>query len=301
MNQKVAVLGTGRMGSALAAALFNKGFATTVWNRTASKTEPLSRLGLRVAQSVLEAIHEADVIIVNLINYHSTKQLLRHPEIESALRGKILVQLTTGTPDEAREMESWARPHAIEYLDGAILSYPMNIGKPDATVLYSGAEELFNRVKPVLLAFGGNAVMVGNEIGQASALDIGVMAAFGVSTMLGFLYGYIVCEAENLSAGKYMGFVKSLMPVMEAALSDMCGKLQQKDFSADQASLEAWSAAPKELVSWCREHGVDHSMITPQLLFFEKAIRTGKGQADFAYLYEVLKKGANEPGSGQGT
>ena len=42
MNQKVAVIGTGRMGSALAAALLNKGFATTVWNRTAAKTEPLS-------------------------------------------------------------------------------------------------------------------------------------------------------------------------------------------------------------------------------------------------------------------
>jgi len=44
MNEKVTVIGAGRMGSALAAALSNKGFVTTVWNRTAAKTEPLSRL-----------------------------------------------------------------------------------------------------------------------------------------------------------------------------------------------------------------------------------------------------------------
>ena len=293
MNQKATVVGTGRMGSALAAALFSKGFATTVWNRTVSKTEPLARLGLRVAESVLEAVNAADVIIVNILNYNSTKQLLQHPEIEAALRGKILVQLTTGTPDEAREMESWARFHAIEYLDGALLSYPMNIGKPEAAVLYSGPEELFNRVKPVLVAFGDNAMLVGNEIGQASALDIALMAAFCANTMFGFLYGYIVCEAEKLSVGKYMQFVKSLLPVVEISLNDMCGKLQQKDYSGDQASLEAWSVAPKELVDWCREHRVDHSMITPQLVLFERAIKAGKGQSDFSYFYEVLKGGSN--------
>jgi 3-hydroxyisobutyrate dehydrogenase-like beta-hydroxyacid dehydrogenase len=289
MNKKITVIGAGRMGSAIATALFNKEFVTTVWNRTSAKTEPLAQLGLRVAPSLLEAINASDVIIVSIINYNSTKLLLRQPEIESALRGKILVQLTTGTPDEARETESWARPHGIEYLDGAILSYPNNIGKPETTILYSGSEELFNRVKPVMLALGDNTMLVGNGIGQASALDIALMAGFGVNTMLGFLYGYIVCEAEKLSVAKYMEFVKSLMPVMEAALSDMCGKLQQRDFNADQASIEAWSSGPRELDGWCKEHGVDHSMIAPQLLVFEKAINAGKGQSDFAYLYEVLK------------
>jgi 3-hydroxyisobutyrate dehydrogenase-like beta-hydroxyacid dehydrogenase len=49
MNHKVAVIGTGRMGSALASALFNRGFATTVWNRTAAKAAPLAQLGLHIA------------------------------------------------------------------------------------------------------------------------------------------------------------------------------------------------------------------------------------------------------------
>ena len=64
MNQKVAVIGAGRMGSALAAAVYKKGFDTTVWNRTSSKTEPLSRLGLRVAPSLQEAIGKVAGIAV---------------------------------------------------------------------------------------------------------------------------------------------------------------------------------------------------------------------------------------------
>jgi 3-hydroxyisobutyrate dehydrogenase-like beta-hydroxyacid dehydrogenase len=141
MNQKVTVIGAGRMGSALAAALYKRGFDTTVWNRTSSKTESLSRLGLRVAPSVLEAVVDAEIVIVNINNYESTNQLVRQPAIESALRGKVLVQLSSGTPDEAREMESWARPRGIDYLDGAIMNYPVDIGKPQGTVLYSGPEE----------------------------------------------------------------------------------------------------------------------------------------------------------------
>jgi 3-hydroxyisobutyrate dehydrogenase-like beta-hydroxyacid dehydrogenase len=292
MNQKVTVIGTGRMGSALATALFNKGFATTVWNRTASKTEPLSRLGLRVAQSVLEAVNEADVIIVNILNYNATKQSLRHPEMESALRSKILVQLTTGTPDEAREMESWAQTRGIRYLDGAIMGYPTDIGKPQGTVLYSGSEELFSRVKPVLIAFGDNAIFVGNEIGHASTLDVALLS-WAMSAMFGFLQGYIVCEAEHLSVEKYMQFVKSLVPVLDMVLAALYGTIREKDYGNTQASLEAYALCPKELIQWCRDHGVDHSLADAQLSLCEKAINAGKGQADFAYLYEVLKKGSN--------
>ncbi|HEX8816689.1 MAG TPA: NAD(P)-binding domain-containing protein [Terriglobales bacterium] len=286
--KNVTVIGTGRMGSALATALFNKGFAATVWNRTAAKAEPLARLGLRVAPSVTEAVKGADVVVVNILNYDSTKQLLRQPEIEAALRGKVVVQLTTGTPDEAREMDAWAQSHGIEYLDGALMSWPVDIGKPQGTVLYSGSEELFNRVKPVLLAFGDNAMFVGTQIGHASALDMAALA-FATGAMLGFLQGYVVYEAEGLAAGGYMPFIKGLMPVLEMILTTLHGKTQTKDYDDTQASLNVWMPCPRELIKWCEKHGADHSFADPQLALMDKAIKSGKGEADFSYLYEVIK------------
>jgi len=78
------------MGSALAAALYKGGFDTTVWNRTSSKTESLSRLGLRVAPSVLEAVGSAEIVIINInINNHeSTNQLARR--LSSCFAAKCL-------------------------------------------------------------------------------------------------------------------------------------------------------------------------------------------------------------------
>jgi len=280
------------MGSALATALYKRGFDTTVWNRTSSKTESLSRLGLHVAASVLEAVSNAEIVIVNVNNYESANQLLRQTAIESALRGKVLVQLSSGTPDEAMEMESWARPRGIDYLDGAIINYPADIGKPQGTVLYSGPDDLFNRVKPVLLAFGDNAMFVGKEIGQASATDIAALS-FCMGSMLGFLHGYIVYEAERLPVGGYLQLIKTLMPAMEAALADLSQKIQSKDYWYTQASLETWAVAPRELIAWCEKHRVNHTFADPQLRLIERAIKAGKGQMDLAYLYEVLKQDAD--------
>ena len=184
MNYKVTVIGAGRMGSALATVLFHKGFATTVWNRTGAKAEVLSRLGLSVAQSVEESVREADIVVVSLSDYSSTRQLLQQPDIETALRGKIVVQLSSGTPKEAREMDCWARRCGIPYLDGAILGSPAWIGTPAATIFYSGPAEVFNRAQPVLTAFGERTVFVGHEIGHASAFDVAVLT-FGVSAISG--------------------------------------------------------------------------------------------------------------------
>jgi 3-hydroxyisobutyrate dehydrogenase-like beta-hydroxyacid dehydrogenase len=292
MNQKVTVIGAGRMGSALATALHHRGFDPTVWNRTSSKTEPLSRLGLHVASNLLEAVRGAEIVIVNINNYESTSHQLRQPAIEAALRGKVLVQLSSGTPDEAREMESWARPRGIDYLDGAILSYPVDIGKPQGTVFYSGPDELFNRLKPVLLAFGDNAIFSGKEIGQASATDIAGLS-FATATMLGFLHGCIVYEAENLPLDGYLQLVKTVMPAMEAVLADLCKRIQSKDYGTPQATLETWTVAPRELVGWCGKHRVNDTFAGPLLQLIERAVKSGKGQSDFAYLYEVLKQGAD--------
>lgn len=85
--------------------------------------------------------------------------------------------------------------------------------------------------------------------------------------------------------------IKAFMPLLLEALSDMSRRLPKKDYTGDQATLEAHSVLPKELVSWCQDRGVDHSIADAYRGLMDRAIKAGKGQADFAYLYEVLRAG----------
>lgn len=294
MNQKVTVVGAGRMGSALATVLFRKGFATTVWNRTGAKTDALSRLGLCVAQSLKESVRAADIVIISVSDYSSTRQLLQQPEIETALHGKIVVQLSSGTPREAREMESWGRQCGIAYLDGAILGSPEWIGTPACTIFYSGPEEVFNRAKPVLMALGDRTLFVGPEIGHASAFDVAVLT-FGVGAMLGFLQGQVVWEGENLPIGQFIETIKGMMPTMESVFADMSRRISSKNYRGDQASLEAYSVVTKQLVSWCEDRGSDHTIPDAYVNLMERAMQAGKSQADFACLFEVLSDTTGTP------
>jgi 3-hydroxyisobutyrate dehydrogenase-like beta-hydroxyacid dehydrogenase len=287
MNCNVTVIGAGRMGSALATALFHKGFATTVWNRTGAKTRALSRLGLSIAQGLEESVRAADIVVVSVSDYGSTKQLLQEPDIETALRGKIVVQLSSGTPKQAREMDSWARRCGISYLDGAILGSPEWIGTPACTIFYSGPAEIFDRAKPVLMVFGDRTLFVGHEIGHASAFDVAVLT-FGISAMLGFLQGQVLWESENLPPGGFLETIKGMMPTMESVFTDMSRRISSKNYSGDQASLEAYSVVTKQLVSWCQDRGSDHTIPDAYVSLMERAIQAGKSQADFACLFEIL-------------
>ncbi|MGO9126236.1 MAG: NAD(P)-binding domain-containing protein [Terriglobales bacterium] len=241
-----------------------------------------------------ESVREADIVVVSVSDYSSTRQLLRQPDIETALCGKIVVQLSSGTPKEAREMDSWARRCGISYLDGAILGSPEWIGTPACTIFYSGPEEVFNRAKPVLTVFGDRTLFVGHEIGHASAFDVAVLT-FGVSAMLGFLQGQVVWENENLPAGGFLETIKGMMPTMESVFTDMSRRVSSKNYSGDQASLEAYSVVTKQLVSWCQDRGSDHTIPDAYVNLMERAIQAGKSQADFACLFEFLCDATSKP------
>jgi hypothetical protein len=101
-------------------------------------------------------------------------------------------------------------------------------------------------MKPILLAFGDNAMFVGKEIGHASALDMAALA-FGVGAMFSFLQGFIVYETENLPVDGYMQSIKGLLPVLEKVFSGFLATIRAKDYDNTQASLEVYGCMPKRV------------------------------------------------------
>lgn len=121
-SRNVSVIGLGNMGSALAEALLNSGHRVTVWNRTVSKSDPLSASGTSVAPSVVEATRSAEVIVVCVTDHDAAMSLLRRDDVAGALRDKVLVQLSTVTAEESRQLAGWMKESGADYLDGSILA-----------------------------------------------------------------------------------------------------------------------------------------------------------------------------------
>jgi 3-hydroxyisobutyrate dehydrogenase-like beta-hydroxyacid dehydrogenase len=287
----IAVLGVGRMGSALVSAFLKQGYAVHIWNRTRAKCEPLAAQGARIAETVRDAVTAADLVVVNVNDYAASDGLLRPDAVTLALRGKVLVQLTSGSPGQAREQADWARQHGVRYLDGAIMATPDLIGQPGCTVLYSGPLELFEEYRPVFLALGGNTQHVGSDVGHASALDSALLV-YMWGAMFGVLQGVAVVEAEGIPLETLTGYAKALTPVVDAAVMDLLARAQQRRFGTDAetlATLDIHHGALKHLLELCRERGLHREVPEAFDRLFQKAAQAGHGQDDFAVLTRFMR------------
>jgi 3-hydroxyisobutyrate dehydrogenase-like beta-hydroxyacid dehydrogenase len=280
------------MGSSLARAFLKQGYETSVWNRTKSRCEPLAEVGAQIAPSVLEAVAAAEIIVVNVNDYVTSDRLLRPDDVTKALRGKLLVQLTSGSPKQAKEMAAWARQHGIQYLDGAIMATPNLIGGPECTILYSGPGDLFEKYRTVLLALGGNAIHVGSDVGHASALDSALLVVMW-GALFGAVQGVAICEAEQLRLDAYLNYLKPLLPQVNGWILDTVKRIEEGRLAADDATLatvDSHYGALRHLLELCRERGIHRAVPDAFDQLFQAAINAGHAQDDFAVLSKFMRE-----------
>jgi 3-hydroxyisobutyrate dehydrogenase-like beta-hydroxyacid dehydrogenase len=291
MKPTIAVLGAGLMGSALVRTFLKQGYPTHVWNRTRSRAEALTPDGAQVAGSVEDAVDAAQIIVVNVNDYPTGNRLLRATEVQSRLRGKVIVQLTTGTPKQSRDMAAWAEQQQISYLDGAIMVTPDLVGTPDCAVFYSGPAPLFEEHKTVFDALGGSAVYVGSDYGHASTLDSAILSfywafIFGVHQAIAF------AQADGFPVQGLVESLTGMMPFLQKTAVDIGGRVQAGNISNPLATLAICHQSVKLLIEQSKDGGVNHAMLDAFDGLFQKAVDAGHSQDDLAVLNRFIRNQA---------
>lgn len=286
----IGFLGAGRMGAALVRTLLKNGHDVHVWNRTPEKAEALAAFGARAKATPEEAIGGADMAIVNLLDYAASDAQLRRPAVAEALKGKLLVQLTSGSPMTGRETGEWATSNGIAYLDGAIMATPDLIGDPETLVLYSGSRPDFEQHEALLMCLGGKSAFVSEDFGAASALDSALLAQMW-GTLFGALQALAVTRVENIDADTYANFLKQSQPVIDAATQDLMQRVRDGRDRGDEdtlASIAAHSAAFHHLRDVVRERGINPAISDAFGSLLETAIAKGHQDDDFAMLARFM-------------
>lgn len=286
----VSVIGLGAMGSALARALLGDEHRVTVWNRTSSKAESLVRNGAALAPDLASAVVASPVVLVCVDNYDVTRAILSVMDVRRGLSGRVLVQLSTGTPQEARDGERRARDSAAAYLDGAILAYPDQIGTPEAALFVAGPETTFRRCEPLLHSLAGGLTHVGEQIGAASALDCAVLS-FVFGALLGTLHGTRICEVEGLHVDEFGSMVAELVPVIGREVKQLSERIHAGHYDGSQAALLTYAAAAVRLVQQARDSGINPEFPAFSSAILHKGVNAGFGSEDLAALIKVLRTG----------
>ncbi len=198
---KVSVIGLGSMGSALAQALLASGGQVTVWNRDQNKLKAFIEKGAAAAASAADAIAASPITVICVSDYATADKIIRTPEVTSILDGKTLIQLSTGTPKEARALDAWAQRHGASCLNGDILAWPRQIGTPEATITFSGHEALYKAHESTLRALG-NTDFLGADPGFSAVLFAAVLS-YLAGSWIGFVHGALISEQEGFSPEKF--------------------------------------------------------------------------------------------------
>jgi 3-hydroxyisobutyrate dehydrogenase-like beta-hydroxyacid dehydrogenase len=154
MKMTVAILGTGRMGGAIARRLRVTGFPVVVWDRTRQKAEALD-VG-PVADSPADATRRADVVISILTNERAVREVYLGPRgVFEAAAGKTLIEMSTAGPGVARELSAAAKQLGARWIEAPVLgSTPAVQG--GTLVILAGASSLadLEAARPVLERLG---------------------------------------------------------------------------------------------------------------------------------------------------
>ncbi len=150
---KIAIIGTGRMGTGLAKRLMAGGHQVVVWNRSAARTAEAVSAGASAATSVAEAVYGADVAMTSLSNDAAVREVAIGPSglLARLGRGVTYVETSTISPGLSAELAQARASHlALPVLGG-----PASVESGQATYLAGGDPGTIDHLGPVLDSLGG--------------------------------------------------------------------------------------------------------------------------------------------------
>jgi 3-hydroxyisobutyrate dehydrogenase-like beta-hydroxyacid dehydrogenase len=173
MIKKISYLGLGTMGSGMASNLLKAGYQLTLWDRTAEKCKPFARKGAHVAQTALEAVHGADLVMYSLSDDDAVEKVVFGEEgiLSAITAGQIAVDMSTVLPATSlREYDAYAK-RRVDFLDAPVFGSKDESAKGKLWILAAGEKEVFEKVKPILEKLGQTVHYFGKN-GSATAMKL---------------------------------------------------------------------------------------------------------------------------------
>ncbi len=196
--ERVAFLGLGTMGAAMAANLARAGFPVTAWNRTEGRAPELNELGVEVASTAAAAATAADILVICVSDTSDVEAVLFGPEgvIEGAQEGGLIVDCSTIAPSGSWDFAARLRERGLHMIDAPVSGGSEGARNATLTIFVGGDAADVERARPVLEAIGRTITHVG-PIGAGQAVKA-VNQVILAGTYLGVAEGIVLAIKAGL-------------------------------------------------------------------------------------------------------
>ena len=171
--QKITYMGMGIMGRGMAANLLKAGYPVTVWNRTAERCQPLVDQGAIQADTVADAVADADVIMYCLSDDAAVEDLVfgNGGLLAAVHAGQTVIDMTTVLRDTSLKEAAAFAAKGVRFLDAPVFGSKNEAANGGLWIVVGGERALYEEMKPILEALSETTHYMGAS-GQGSAMKL---------------------------------------------------------------------------------------------------------------------------------
>ncbi|HEY7632989.1 MAG TPA: NAD(P)-dependent oxidoreductase [Thermoleophilaceae bacterium] len=286
--ERVAFLGTGIMGSRMAANVVVGEFEVKVWNRTREKAEAVAELsGAGVADTPAEAAEGADAVITMVVDSPQVESVLFGENGAAAVlkEGALVVDMSTIAPTAVQSIAERLGQSGIHFMDAPVSGSSPKAEDATLTIMAGGSDEDFKRALPLLESMGELIVHCGP---------------------LG--HGQMVKLLNNTLAATNAAVLAEAIAVAEKADLDMNALVKVVAASSGNSTMLGLKAGPmiehkyeplfkldhmlkdvRHCLNAAQELGSKTPVAEAAKSLYEAASALGKGDEDFAAVIEAVE------------
>ncbi|MGB3351207.1 MAG: NAD(P)-binding domain-containing protein [Mycobacterium sp.] len=280
----VTVLGLGPMGQALAGALLDAGHQVTVWNRTESKAAQALARGAQWASDPAHAVAASEITLINVVDHDAVDSVVA--QAGGAAAGRVLIGLSSDTPDRVRRTAALVERAGGRYLDGAIMTPTEVVGTADSSVLFAGPEDVFDAYRDVLGALG-RTTWLAEDPGRAAAFDMALLDIFWTA-MGGFLHAVKTAGMQEISPEQLLPHALGIVDILPAIFTELAERVGADRHGNSSAPVSSTAASLGHLVANSQSAGVDAGVLQALKRYADDVVADGHGTDEVSRLVAAM-------------
>jgi 3-hydroxyisobutyrate dehydrogenase len=188
---KIGFIGLGKMGIPMTHQLLKAGYPLTVYNRSKDKEESLKAQGVSTAPTPAALMEQTEVIIIMVSDDYAIREIFTGAGgllgKKTNTNGKIIINMSTVSPDISKEMAALCGQEGNHYLDAPVSGSVKQAEEGQLVIMAGGEDKVFRQVGPILDHIGRLTMLVGGT-------GAGNTAKLAINTLLG-IYALGLSEA----------------------------------------------------------------------------------------------------------
>ena len=291
---KVALVGLGAMGVPIAERVLAAGHELTVWNRSPGKADGLVAQGASLAESAKGLLGEVDVCITMVADDAALEAVTNAEDgvLAGTGPGTVLIDMSTVSPAASARVAEAAERARVDYLRAPVSGNPGVVRAGNLTIIVSGPEGAFERVRELLEAIGPNVYYVGGA-DEARVLKLALQVMIAGTTEL-MAEALVLAEGSGLDRAKLLE-VMGASAVGSPFVKYKTGPILANDYSAT-FTTKAMLKDVSLVLGVAEETGLPLPVTSMLRSRLRETIDAGYGDADLMALLLQLRQAAGLPG-----